>query len=197
MGFNITADGKYRFSGDWRYFAINQPQKNVPEIDLQALAGAYALNHLSYALNKAWYQKYGRLLARNALHALFAKYGLDDDDEPDSEKIAAHANVKNLFAELEKTAPPPRNEADEFLEDAGGLSDDIQEWIQAENLGDIDAIIADGYGNLGEPPAAENGKAFRYICQATGYTFQLYGCDELYLFHDPKQQQACIRLVYS
>lgn len=184
MAFDIDAQGKYRFAGDWRYFSINSgsPEERAEQ------EMAYQLNHLAYGLIKAYYRQHGQMPDLGHLKEMLGQY-----EEHKPETVAALGSVESLLARLQAQKGQP----DDLLEDLGGQSDDMQEIMQEEGIRHVDELMQDGFGNLGEPPANARGQPFRYVGCLSGYSFQLHGCDELYLFYEPTQRQAVIRLVYS
>ena len=81
----------------------------------------------------------------------------------------------------------------DLIEDAGGLSEGMLE----EGFNHIDGMFQEEYGNLVDTPKRDDGKVFSYVGYLSGYKFQEYGCDELYLFFDADSKKAVVRLVYS
>lgn len=211
--FDVDKNGKYRFSGDWRFFdaeteipsdilakarekaakyGIPLPRalpRPYNQIDYDGLRKARRENHTSHALVKAFYLKHGRL----PLHGWkAADYGVEPFQ-------TAFEQFERLDGENRRkywkgTAPADKTE---LLEDAGGLSGDFRQMMQEDGVESVNALFQNGFGNLEDPPQRGDGRVFDYIGWLQGFDFQEYGCDELYLFYDHDSSKAVVRLVYS
>lgn len=209
--FDVDENGKYRFNGDWRFFILEnkempseikirimeQAQKiaekqgmsfdqvawyKTPHIYRQdtqeELENVYRINHLCFNAIKNLYLKYGKFLQGYVPIELDSKYTLE---ELVALKEAADSQCQDDGSDRD------------LIEDVGGLSEGMLE----EGFNHIDEMFQEEYGNLVDTPKRDDGKVFSYVGYLSGYKFQEYGCDELYLFFDADSKKAVVRLVYS
>ncbi|MBH5329857.1 hypothetical protein H9Q10_09285 [Eikenella sp. S3360] len=214
--FDVDANGKYRFSGDWRFFDAETEipaevtakarekmekyqiswQRALPQpyrmIDFDGIRCAREHNHQIYRLIKAFYLKHSKLP--------LSLYGWEKAVADTGNLQAALAAFEQFDRENEQeyvrhNMPAPYQT--ELLQDAGGLSPDFQTWMQEDGVSNVHELMQHGFGNLSDPPLRDDGRVFDYIGWLDGNRFQDSGCDELFLFFDRHSRKAVIRLVYS
>lgn len=209
--FDVDESGKYRFSSDWRFFDAENEypteimskarekmekyrislQQALPypynQKDLDELREARRENQISYRLVKAFYMKHGRL-------PLVYFHNLEYSSQPFQ---AAFSALEQQDKDKQKQYHGAVPRKTELLQDAGGLSEDFQEWIKEDGVENVNALFQNGVGNLSDPPLRSDNRVFDYIGWFSGHNFQEYACDELYLFYDADSQKAVLRLVYS
>ncbi|GGF88306.1 hypothetical protein GCM10010912_36980 [Paenibacillus albidus] len=179
LGFDVI-DGKYRFEADWNYFIRHQEIQEDPE-DQSAMKEAYACNDKDYQIRKTFFQQNNKIYP----YSSFRKDLVSVE--------ALQQEFENKQAQGWGLSYPEMNG---MLDDIAFMSDEAQEYI--EEYGEsAEELLAFEMTNLIHVPKRENGEVFRYIGALTGYYFQAYGADKVYLFYDHQLRKAVICFEYS
>ncbi|WP_238533418.1 hypothetical protein [Paenibacillus terrae] len=87
-------------------------------------------------------------------------------------------------------------EVNGILDDIGFQSDEAQSYIK-EYGESIEEMLQFEQTNLLHVPKRPNGETFTYMGSFTGYYFQVFGVDTVYLFYDQELSKAVICFVYT
>ncbi len=87
-------------------------------------------------------------------------------------------------------------EVNGILDDIAFQSDEAQSYIK-EYGESIEEVLRFEQTNLPHVPKRSNGETFTYIGSFTGYYFQAFGADAVYLFYDRELSKAVICFEYS
>ena len=170
LGFDVI-DGKYKFEADWRYFDIEQePSDQLEE--------AYVQNEKDYEIRKEYYE-------RNQKIYPYSSFGKELSSVEELEQEFAKKQASGWGLDYPKV---------------NGLLDDIRFMTKEGRvlLEDCDhEEEAFDYTNLLYVPKDEDGHPFTYIGFATGYYFQAYGADRIYLFYNKDLKKAIICFEYT
>ncbi|MGE7823966.1 siderophore biosynthesis protein [Paenibacillus sp. NPDC093718] len=174
LGFDVV-NGKYRFEADWNYFLLEQ------EPDHETLIEAYADNERDFMARKQFYEEQGHIFP-------YSSFG----------RAAGSANeLKREYQEkLEKGWGLSFPEINGLLDDIGFMSDEAQRDLQEEGES-LEDWLSFEQTNLLHVPRTPEGNTFTYIGRLTGYYFQAYGADALYLFYSKELRKAVICLEYT
>lgn len=212
MCFDVNEDGKYTFSGNWKYFESShkynpQSYKKAEKFALKSgkkieeclqiikastperLKGIIKSNHLYYKLIKTFYQQNQRMPATSYKFTCYFDKAIENNTP-----------FTDLFTQFVKAdICEYHDKQDVIMDDIAGLSKSSKEWLAEESLSSMDELLNKykSLGNLHDLPCNEYGQVFSYIGLLTGFRFQRYGCDELNTFYDHKLKKAVICLVYS
>lgn len=160
---------------------LDQLVQEASEADLDNVVGAYELNEKVYELAKTYYKKHGAIYPMT---------------------IGNYSSKINTLEELEQNVVKNK----EYIEypEIGGILDDIQfrSKEDQESLKECDitfeeAMKFDCSTNLCQLPYDQEGNIFTYIGRLTGYLFQQYGADGLYLFYNKELKKAVVCLEYT
>lgn len=174
LGFDVV-DGKYRFEADWSYFLLQQEPGD------EAMTEAYADNERDYLARKQFYEEKGHIFP-------YSSFG----------RAAASAEeLKENFREKqEKGWGLSFPEVNGLLDDVGFLSDEAQQELRKEGES-VEDWLSFEQTNLLHVPRTPDGKVFTYIGCLTGYYFQAYGADAVYLFYSRELRKAVICFEYT
>lgn len=175
LGFDVTADGKYRFEADWNYFLLER--KPDPELEQ-----AYADNGADYAARKLFFEKHGHLYP----------YASFFDDGAVSEEDLYKDFINKKTSGWGTDLP----EINGVLDDLAFQSDEEQQFIKKYNES-IEEMQKFEQTNLLHVPKTADGETFAYVGRLTGYLFQAYGADSLYLFYDRALRKAVVCFEYT
>ncbi|EPH13461.1 hypothetical protein HMPREF9713_00641 [Myroides odoratimimus CCUG 12700] len=160
---------------------LDRFEKEASESDYDSVIGAYELNTNTYELAKAYYQKHGKIYPMT-----IGNY---------STKIETMESLeKGVEDNLQYIQYP----------EIGGILDDIQ--FQSKEDRDClieceitfeEAMQFEDSTNLINLPYDAEGNIFTYIGRFTGYLFQQYGADSVYLFYNKELKKAVICLEYT
>ncbi|MED4455539.1 siderophore biosynthesis protein [Metabacillus fastidiosus] len=171
IGFDVI-DGKYQFEADWNYFALEQSSEN----DLEE---AYLLNEKDYNIRKEFF-------LRNNYIFPYSSFG---DDLKSVEELE-----RNFKEKQESGWGLGYPEVNGILDDIGFLTEDGQELLEDCN-DSMEGVFE--YTNLFHIPKDSNGETFTYIGYLTGYYFQAFGADRIYLFFNKALRKAVICFEYT
>lgn len=174
FGFDVV-DGKYRFETGWNYFLLEQ------EPDHETLIEAYADNERDFMARKQFYEEKGHIFP----YSSFGRAAGSSDE------------LKSEYQEkLEKGWGLSFPEINGLLDDIGYMSEEAQRDLQEEGES-LEDWLRFEQTNLLHVPRTPEGETFTYIGRLTGYFFQAYGADALYLFYSKELCKAVICLEYT
>ncbi|WP_341277959.1 siderophore biosynthesis protein [Paenibacillus sp. FSL H8-0537] len=180
LGFDVI-DGKYKFEADWNYFTLHQQEHSADsEID-EDLKAAYAQNELDYQIRKQFYQNNQKVYPYSRLSEEFSS----------AEELLADFNKKQ--ADGWGLSYP---EINGIWDDIAFMSDEAQGYLQKYNE-TVEELRRFENTNLLHVPKKANGEVFDYIGSITGYYFQAYGADNVFLFYDKELRKAVICFEYT
>lgn len=159
---------------------LDRLEKQASEADSDNLKGAYQLNEEAYQLAKSFYQKH-EYIYPNTIGDYSSKVSTLEQLE------------KNYILDKEYMEVP---EIGGILDDIKFLSKGEQDYFAKYNVVREEAITFEGT-NLIEKPYDKDGNIFEYIGRFTGYLFQYYGADSVYLFYNKDLKKAVICLEYT
>ncbi|MGZ9868725.1 siderophore biosynthesis protein [Priestia endophytica] len=170
LGFNVI-EGKYKFEADWNYFEIEQdPSETLEE--------AYTRNEKDYEIRKEFFKRNGKIYP-------YSRY---------TKEVTSIEELEQEFAEKQTSGwgldYPKINGV---LDDLRFMAEEGQELL--EDCDNEDEIF--DYTNLLHVPKDEKGHPFTYIGFVTGYYFQAYGADCIYLFFNKELRKAVICFEYT
>ncbi len=170
IGFDVV-EGKYKFEADWKFFEIEQEQSEM-------LQEAYLDNDVDYNIRKEYFQ-------RNKKIYPYSSFG---------KKFTAVEVLEDEFTKKQDSgwglSYPPVNG---ILDDLRFLTEKGQELL--EDCNHENEVFE--YTNLFNVPRDETGQPFTYIGFATGYYFQAFGADRIYLFFNKELRKAVICFEYT
>lgn len=178
FGFDII-DGKYKFDAPWDYFYINH---NDHSGKFDYLQEAYDKNTNSYEVGKEYYEKYGKLYHRTLNWENISLETLENLDRND---LVDYPDFKPEYPEYFG-----------FIDDIKHQSEEAKKIMEEFDIS-MDEMNAFEDTNLLEVPKDKNNKIFEYIGSLTGYNFQKYGADALYVFQNLDMKKAVICLEYT
>lgn len=174
FGFDVV-DGKYRVEAGWNYFLLEQ------EPDHETLIEAYADNERDFMARKQFYEEKGHIFP----YSSFGRAAGSSDE------------LKSEYQEkLEKGWGLSFPEINGLLDDIGFMSEEAQRDLQEEGES-LEDWLRFEQTNLLHVPRTPEGETFTYIGRLTGYFFQAYGADALYLFYSKELCKAVICLEYT
>jgi len=198
IAFDVV-DGKYRFAGDWNYFLIEQEEKVNAEYEQLKAAGdkqylklkkvknqidslktVYAENEQDYEARKQFYKQ------EQKVHPY-------SSDEP---MKSVQEVMESWQSYQEKGWGITYPEINGLLEDLDLRSEQMQKIFQEHGDSEEEYRTFEST-NLLSVPHRPDGSVFPYIGALTGYYFQAYGSDWMYLFYDESLQTAVICLEYT
>lgn len=150
------------------------------QADNDSLEGAYKLNTDTYQLAKDFYKKHQVIYPMT---------------------IGNYNNKISTMQQLESSLEKNKQyiEYPEFW----GVIDDIKFESKEEKdcFKEFDILLEDALSfedtNLIAKPYDQDGQIFEYIGRLTGYLFQCYGADALYLFYNKEMKKAVMCLEYT
>lgn len=170
LGFDII-DGKYSFEADWRYFDIEQNPAE-PEED------AYKRNEIDYKCRKEYFQRNQKLYPYSSFSTEFTS--VEEMEKDFNDKQASGWGLEYP-------------EVNGILNDVRFMSEEGQGMLEdCEHESDVF-----DYTNLLHVPKDANGQPFTYIGAVTGYYFQAYGADRIFLFYNKELKKAVICFEYT
>ena len=175
LGF-IIIDGKYKFESSWDYFIVNHD--NNSEDMVEELEEVYDENTYSYEVGKKYFEKYGKIF-NNTLN--YENVSLNALEKMDSKYSDNKKEYPEYFG---------------FIDDIKHQSKETKEMVEKYNIS-LKKIESFKNTNLPETPKDNDNKVFEYIGRLTGYKFQKYGADSLYVFQSQKMKKAVICLEYT
>ncbi|PEJ35469.1 siderophore biosynthesis protein [Bacillus pseudomycoides] len=170
LGFDVV-DGKYKFEADWNYFKIEQNPSEIVE-------KAYVHNEKDYQIRKEFFQRNQKIFPYSSFGKEFTSV-----EAVEAEFVEKQTNGWGLDY-------PKINE---ILDDIHFMTEEGQELL--EDCTSEDEIF--DYTNLLYVPKDEDGHLFTYIGFTTGYFFQAYGADRIYLFFNKELRKAVICFEYT
>ncbi len=199
LGFDVI-DGKYKFEADWNYFRLHQKEqlKTTYEtlksngdkarlrmkrevMSLDELEHVYIANGQDYQARKAFFQKNNQIYPYSSFGN--AKESVDELTRDFEEKQSNGWGLS--FPEVNG-----------ILDDIAFQSDEAQSYTK-EYDESIEEMLRFEQTNLLHVPKRSNGDTFTYIGSFTGYYFQAFGADTVYLFYDRELSKAVICFEYS
>ncbi|MEK8127095.1 siderophore biosynthesis protein [Paenibacillus filicis] len=180
IGFNVI-DGKYKFEAEWKYFAIEQKDDTEDSYEVDSLEDAYQQNEKDYQSRKQFYFNHGMIYPYSSFGEAFTSAETLKQDYED--KKAAGWGLG--FPEVNG-----------IIDDIAFMSDEAREYIETYNES-LDELLKFESTNLINIPKKLNGDVFTYIGSLTGYYFQAFGADCVYLFYDQDLKKAVICFEYS
>lgn len=172
IGFNVI-DGKYKFEADWDYFIQNQEPQMVEE--------AYLNNEKDYQIRKEYFRQNNRIYP-------YSSFGKD--------LISAESLLRDFEEKQTSGWGLEYPEVNDILDDVAFMSDEAQEFIR-EYDESLEEMLKFENTNLFHVPKNLNGEVFKYVGSLTGYYFQAYGADCVYLFYDKELRKAAICFEYT
>ncbi|MEK4670313.1 siderophore biosynthesis protein [Paenibacillus alvei] len=170
IGFDVI-DGKYKFEADWRFFEIEQDQSEM-------LQEAYLNNDIDYNIRKEYYQRKGKIYPYSSFGKTFTAVEVLEDEFTKKQESGWGLSY------------PPVNG---ILDDLRFLTEEGQKLL--EDCNNENEVFE--YTNLINVPKDETGQTFTYIGFATGYYFQAFGADRIYLFFNKELRKAVICFEYT
>ncbi|WP_149093901.1 siderophore biosynthesis protein [Paenibacillus terrae] len=199
LGFDVM-DGKYKFEADWDYFILHQKEqleaayetlKSTGDkaylrmkrkvMSLDEVEHAYIANEQDYQSRKAFFLKNNNIYP-------YSSFG------------DAKESVEELTRDFEDKQSSGWGlsfpEVNGILDDIAFQSEEAQSYIK-EYGESIEEMLQFEHTNLLYVPKCANGETFTYIGSFTGYYFQAFGADSVYLFYDRELRKAVICFEYS
>lgn len=159
---------------------LDRLEKQAIEADQDCLMGAYQINEDTYQLAKSFYKKH-----KHIYPSTIGNY---------SSKIYTLEQLENNYTKDREYMENP--EIGGILDDIQFLSKSEQDYLMKYNVSLKEAKKFEGT-NLIEKPFDKDGNIFDYIGRFTGYLFQGYGADCVYLFYNKELKKAVICFEYT
>ncbi|AJH15386.1 hypothetical protein [Myroides profundi] len=160
---------------------LDRFEKEASESDYDSVIGAYKLNTKTYELAKAYYHKHGKIYPMT-----IGNY---------STKIETMESLeKGVEDNLEYIQYP---EIAGILDDIQFQSKEDKDCLEECEISFEEAMQFEDSTNLTNLPYDAEGNIFTYIGRFTGYLFQQYGADSVYLFYNKELKKAVICLEYT
>ncbi|WP_158211103.1 hypothetical protein [Myroides phaeus] len=159
---------------------LDRLEKQAIEADQDSLIGAYQINEDTFQLAKSFYKKH-----KHIYPSTIGNY---------SSKIYTLEQLENNYAKDREYMENP--EIGGIIDDIQFLSKGEQEYLTKYNVSLEEAKAFEGT-NLIEKPFDKDGNIFDYIGRLTGYIFQGYGADSVYLFYNKELKKAVICFEYT
>lgn len=191
--------GKYKFAGDWNYFLIEQEEQVNTEYDrlkaagdkqylklkkvknqIDALKTVYTENEQDYEARKQFYKQHQKVHPYSS-------------DEP---MQSVQEVVDSMQSYWDKGWGIDYPEINGLLDDLDLRSEHMQKMFLEHSDSEEEYRTFEST-NLLYVPQRPDGSVFPYIGALTGYYFQAYGADGLYLFYEESLQKAVICLEYT
>ncbi|BCC58543.1 TPA: siderophore biosynthesis protein [Bacillus cereus] len=170
LGFDVI-NGKYKFEADWNYFEIEQNNSDIIE-------QAYESNKRDYQIRKEYFQRNQKIYPYSSL----------------GKEITSVEVLEQEFVEKQTNGwglnYPVVNG---ILDDVRFMTEEGEELL--EDCDNEDEIF--DFTNLLYVPKDEYGHPFTYVGFVTGYYFQAYGADRIYLFFNKELRKAVICFEYT
>lgn len=171
LGFTVI-DGKYKFEADWDYFDIHQHEGETK---------AYLDNTKDFQIRKEYYERVGSIFP-------YSRLGKD---------------IKNVEELIQKFQDKQENgwgleypEINGILDDVAFKSEEKQKLMKEYEIS-MEEMESFENTNLINIPTKPDGSTFTYVGSLTGYLFQAYGADCLYLFYDRDLKKAVVCFEYT
>lgn len=160
---------------------LDRFEKEASESDYDSVIGVYKLNTKTYELAKAYYHKHGKIYPMT-----IGNY---------STKIETMESLeKRVEDNLEYIQYP---EIAGILDDIQFQSKEDKDCLEECEISFEVAMQFEDSNNLTNLPYDAEGNIFTYIGRFTGYLFQQYGADSVYLFYNKELNKAVICLEYT
>lgn len=162
-----VADGKYAFEGNWDYFSKDPISSE-----------AYIHNDKDYRARKEFYASHQHIYPYSSFGEPFESAKALEDDFDQKQKSGwglSYPEVHGVMDDIRFTT----SEGMDLLEDC-----------------ESEEKIFD-YTNLLYVPKDEHNRPFTYIGFLTGYYFQAYGADRVYLFYNQSLKKAVVCFEYT
>ena len=159
---------------------LDRFQQQAILLDKDNLEGAYLLNQQTYNLVKRYYKKHANIYPFPPGN-FFNKIFTIEDLELKMKKDRFYARFREMY----------------------GILEDIQfhslesVCLRKEYNIPLKDMKSFKMTNLTELPRDKEGNIFEYIGSFTGYLFQCFGADKVYLFYSKELKKATICLEYS
>ncbi|MCR8984579.1 siderophore biosynthesis protein [Brevibacillus laterosporus] len=170
LGFTVI-DGKYKFEVDWSYFGTNHEEESK----------AYLDNANNFQIRKEYYERVGSIYP-------YSSFGKEIQDVEELAQDMQDKQEKGWRLEY-----PAING---FLDDVAFKSEEMQKFMKEYDVS-MEEIEIFGNTNLINIPTRPDGRTFTYIGALTGFYFQAYGADCLYLFYDRDLKKAVVCFEYT
>ncbi|EOQ33524.1 TPA: siderophore biosynthesis protein [Bacillus cereus] len=170
LGFDVI-NGKYKFEADWNYFKIEQNNSDIIE-------QAYESNERNYQIRKEYFQRNQKIYPYSSFGKEFTSVEVLEEEFAEKQTNGWGLNypvVNGILNDVRFMT----EEGKELLEDC-----------------DNEEEIFD-FTNLLYVPKDEYGRPFTYVGFVTGYYFQAYGADRIYLFFNKELRKAVICFEYT
>jgi hypothetical protein len=159
-------DGKYQFEAGWSYFQADE-----------TIEAVYFQNETDYEARKQFFLRHGKVYPYSSFGRAFESAEALEQEFRDKQTAGwglEYPAVNGILDDVRFTT----DEGQILLEDCAHEED------------------AFDYTNLLYVPKDEDGHVFTYIGFATGYYFQAFGADRIYLFFSKKLKKAVICFEY-
>lgn len=158
---------------------LDRMQKKLLEEQLNTVEGAYELNKDTFQVIKSYYQKHQHI------------YPLPPGNY-DSKVSTLEALENKVQADTQYDYP----EFFGVLDDIAFQSKEEQEFMQEYKVS-LEEMKSFENTNLIHLPQEKDGNVFNYVGRFTGYLFQCFGADSVYLFYNKDLKKAVISLEYT
>jgi hypothetical protein len=178
FGFDII-DGKYKFDASWEYFDINY--KEDPEYH-EELNNAYNVNTTSFEARKKFYEKHGKIFPVS----YFSKdISLEKIEEMEVRTLKDYPNFEFKYPEYFG-----------MISDIKHQSKEVKDMMSKYNI-KLEDLESFNNSNIIELPKDGDDNIFEYIGRLTGFFFQKYAANSLYVFQNRELKKAVICLEYT